>query len=445
MNWRAAAYLTLVGLRGQPLGANYYRYQEEDRKGIPAETTRGLLIKLLEHCQRNVPYYASIIAQQGDWYRDDPEEYLRRFPLLTKSLIREKRELLTSTDLKRRKWYRNTSGGSTGEPVILIQDREYAARIGAITLLFSHLVGGELGELEVNLWASLRDIRTGTESWRARLVRSLIRSEYLNATEMTPESMRAYIGYVNQERPKLIIGYVNSLHELACFAEQVGMEVIPQSAIISTAGTLSPMVREKIETVFKCRVYDRYGSREVGDIAFERPGFTGLWVAPWGNYIEILDDKGNPVPEGTEGNIAITSLTNYAMPLIRYMIGDMGILAPDSTPRPENSQLLLAVTGRLLDYFRSPNGTYIHTSFFIMLLFFRDWIKQYQVIQKDYLQIVIRFVLKDQEPTESELLEIKSNIRKEMGEDCSIDIEFVDHIAASPSGKYRYTICEIDG
>ena len=52
-------------------------------------------------------------------------------------------------------------------------------------------------------------------------------------------------------------------------------------------------------------------------------------MAPWGNFVEIVDDAGRPVPPGTEGNIVVTCLTNYAMPLLRYRLGDFAELGSD--------------------------------------------------------------------------------------------------------------------
>ncbi|NEO66467.1 MAG: phenylacetate--CoA ligase family protein, partial [Moorea sp. SIO4G2] len=107
------------------------------------------------------------------------------------------------------------------------------------------------------------------------------------------------------------------------------------------------------ESVFKCQVFNRYGSREVGDIACELPGKEGLWAAPWGSYIEIVYENNNPLPTGVEGNILITNLTNYAMPLIRYKIGDRGTLLVNEPSR----QIFKEVSGRSTDMFKRQDGT----------------------------------------------------------------------------------------
>ena len=99
MNLRQSLYFTLVRLRGQPLGMYYRRYLREEQHGIPADTIKRLLVQLLTHCQQSVPYYAEIMDRLGGDYRKDPQAYLRRFPILTKDLLRTRFEDLKSSDL----------------------------------------------------------------------------------------------------------------------------------------------------------------------------------------------------------------------------------------------------------------------------------------------------------------------------------------------------------
>jgi phenylacetate-CoA ligase len=444
MNLRQAAYFALVGLRGQALGNHYKRILREDQDGIPPDTTKRLLIQLLTHCKQSVPYYAEVIREMGDSFCEDPEGYLRRFPILTKDTIRSHFDELKSNDLVRRKWYLNTTGGSTGEPVQFIQDWEYAARSGAITLLFSKLAGREIGESEVRIWGSLRDITGSTEGLRTQLVNKLTNTTFLSVFRLTPSNMREYIGTLNTTRPNLIVGYAGAMYELAKFAEGEGLEVAPQAAIITSAVTLYPFMRDTIERVFQCRVFNRYGSREVGDIACERPGLEGLWVAPWGNYVEIVDREGNRLPDGTEGEILVTSLTNFAMPLVRYRIGDRGVLScAKDNDRRWHGQILERFLGRTYDMFINKHGTLVEGGHFMALLYFRDWISKYQVIQESHSRILFRIVKSDSDHPQAELDEISAKTRFIMNDDCEVAFEFVDEIVPSNSGKHRFIISEI--
>jgi len=424
------------------LGAHYKRFLREAREGIAPETTRKLLIRLLTHCQQSVPYYAQIMKERGESYKEDPEEYLRSFPILTKELIRNNFDALKSSDLPKRKWYFNTSGGSTGEPARFIQDWDYAARAGAIKLLFSKFAADkEIGESEIVFWGAERDITGSKNRLAAQFMTALANTTILSVFRLEPEMIRDYIRILNKKKPRLITGYASSMHEMARAAERSNLYVDPQHAIITSAGTLYPFMRETVERVFQCKIYDRYGSREVGDIACERPGHEGYWVAPWGNYLEIVDEHNNRVTDGTRGEILVTSLSNYSMPLIRYQIGDRGVLSPSSK---ENSQILAEILGRTYDVFINRTGSAIEAGYFMPLLYFRDWIAKYQVVQKSPACILFRIVRSAASFSQTELDDISVGAKKIMHDNyCEVLFEFVDEIPTCNSGKFRFIMSEV--
>jgi phenylacetate-CoA ligase len=315
----------------------------------------------------------------------------------------------------------------------------------ALTLLYSKLIGKDFGEREIQLWGSTRDILVNRQTLSARLVSFLYNVLLLDVFRMTLPQMERYLAILNREQPRLILAYAQPLYELARFAEQRQIAVNRQMAIMTSAGMLFPFMRETIERVFQCRIYNRYGCREVGDIACERPGMDGLWVAPWGNFLEIVDDDGNPVSDGQEGNILLTCLTNYAMPLVRYSILDRGYLLPrEKIPAHISGQVLGDITGRTLDSFRKRDATVITPNYFTQLLYFRPWINKFQVVQKDYEHIVYRFVKTGFDCPQQELNELLAKTRLVMGEGCRVDFEFVSDIPVSGSGKYRFYLSELD-
>jgi phenylacetate-CoA ligase len=444
MNIRKWLFFTQARIRGRKLGRYYEHYVREYHAGIPSDTTRKLLIQLLEHCQKSVPYYREIITWLGNSFYEDPEEYLKNFPILTKDIIRKNFNELKSVDLARRKWYFNSSGGSTGEPVRFIQDLEFNSRVRAVEYFFSRLAGREPGEPEVLLWGSPNDILQVQETWQSRWANKLTNTNFINTFRWTPEKMHEALTILNNKLPKLIVSYVEPIYELARLAERERLPVAPQRAIITSAGTLQPYMREKIEHTFQCKVYNRYGCREVGGIACERPGKNGLWVAPWSNFIEIVDDQKNRVQDGIEGEILVTSLTNYAMPFIRYRIEDCGtLLQVRNDSRRDFGQVLEAVTGRTNGIFRARNGTLVSPGYFTSMLCDREWIRKYQVIQKSFTHFVFRIAKSDSNYQRDELDEIIANTKLALGSDCEVDFEFVDEISTSGSGKFEYTICEL--
>ena len=447
MSIRQALFFGYKHMKGSALPAIYENLLRQDRAGVAPDTTKELIVRLLMHCQRSVPYYAEIMREIGDDFADDPETYLLKLPLLTKEKIRTHYAQLTSLDLNQRKWYYNTSGGTTGEPVKLIQDRDHGDRGNALQQFYSTWAGAEIGDSKVYVWGSERDI-LGTslpekvKKWGTNL---LLRQTYLNAFHMTPEKMRAFINILNTQRPKLIIAYVDSMFELARFIQREKIAVSPQSSIITSAGTLTPFARETIEEVFQCKVFDRYGSREVNDIAGECAAHTGLHVFPWGCYVEIVDGEGKRLPAGREGNIVVTCLSNYAMPLVRYQIGDRGVLSADANCAcGRRGQMFERISGRNDDIFKMENGTQVNGGYVSVLLYFRPWVLKYQIIQKSYSSILFRIKKTEEDCDPEELADITKKVRTLMGENCQVDFEFVDDIPNSLSGKFRYTISEVN-
>jgi phenylacetate-CoA ligase len=444
MNLRRAAFFGLATMRGRRYPRLYHEYLHRDAADAYDGVTRALLGRLLTHAYRRVPYYT---AQFNHVFRDtpsgrDPFHDLPRLPILTKDILRERYNDLQARDVDRRGWHVNRSGGTTGEPVRLVQDPRLDDTVRATNLFYSHQVGGLVGAGEVRLWGSERDLYEGTIGLRAKLTNALSNVIYLNAFRMTPDDMRRYIDIINRRRPPLIVAYSQAIYELARFARETGAAVVPQRVIISSSNPLYPFMRETVESVFGCRVYNRYGSREVGDMACERPGVDGLWVAPWANYLEIVDDEGRPAPAGVEGNILVTSLSNYAMPLIRYQIGDQGVMAPAGERHGDDVQILASVTGRITDNFRTKNGGAVPGIYFIhmvgVVLDAGD-IRQFQFVQTELDAITVRIVESEARRGKVDTEVVRDAIRRVMGDSCRVTFELVDEIEPAASGKHQYT------
>ena len=217
---------------------------------------------------------------------------------------------------------------------------------------------------------------------------------------------------------------------------------------MSAAGTLHDVQRELIERVFGAPVFNRYGSREVGDMACECDQHRGLHVSTPTHYIEIVRDGGTAARPGEIGEVLVTLLTNFAMPLIRYRIGDLAAWSEEPCTCGRAWPLLKSVVGRVTDTFLTAKGTRIHGEYFTHLFYFRDWIRQFQVVQVGYDEILLKVVLKDgmlnlPESKKYEVQEIEQKTRLVMGPACRIDWQVTSEISPTASGKRRYTISKV--
>lgn len=400
------------------------------------------LRKLLLHAYHNVHYYIEIL--EGIGIVENDKVNLSKFgeiPILTKETIREHQKKLISKDYITRKWYYNSSGGSTGEPTRFVQDDLYD-RWGSATFYYYYkdILGiDEPNVKKIILWGSERDLFQGSVGWNKKIAHWLTNTVFLNSFRMTEEDMKRYIETINSYKPDLIRGYAGSLYELCKYAERKDIKVYTPKLVVSSAEMLNDEIREKIETVFETKVYDYYGSREINNIAGEcKEGL--MHILSFHNYFEVLDNHNQPVKEGEEGKVIVTNLHNYSMPFIRYDIGDMAVLGPSECRCGNPLPTLRKITGRITEHLIREDGTIISGSALTLTFNLKDWVKTFQIIQEDYKKVRILIVLKDN-VKELEKKEIEDRMKLLMGEDCQVIWEFVDDIPQTQTGKYLYIRC----
>lgn len=434
---RGEAYLLFHRATGSRLGSHYREFLRQDRERSYPEPG-ALLGQTLEHAVATVPHYRGIVSPEQA--REDPLGALAGFPLLSRDVVRDSwREMLCEHG-DRDKWIENTSGGSTGEPVKLLQNPEHLALTVAAREVYSTWAGGGLGEPELYIWGSEKDLEGSAEA-RNRFGNRLLRRTLLNAFLLTEETIEAILAQLQSGPPHLVIAYAQAGYEVARFASRKGIAVPRQRGMIATAGTLYDFMREQMEETFGCRVLNRYGSRETGDMAGECEHRTGLHVLPWTCHVEVVGADGEPVGPGEEGEIAVTGFTNRAMPLIRYLIGDRARLPEREIPCPcgRRTQMLAEVTGRSVDTFLGPDGQMVDGEYFTHLMYFRPWLRQFQVVQRAPAEVVFRVACETEMPA-ADREEIVAKTRSVLGEGCAVEFEQVETIEPSASGKLRYTI-----
>jgi phenylacetate-CoA ligase len=254
--------------------------------------------------------------------------------------------------------------------------------------------------------------------------------------------MQNYAKVIQHVRPVIIEAYAESIYELARYINAERIKLPRVRSVVTSAGTLYPFIREEVMRAFNCPVLNRYGSREVGNLAGEREAGAGMEVFTYTHFVEVVDQAGEACGPGDEGDVLVTCLTNYAMPIIRYRIGDRAVVGSMVTTPTPSVERLTTVTGRITDAFVREDGSTIPGNFFIHfvgVVHNSGWLKQTQIIQQDYNIVVVKIVT-SATPPDGALEEIRSSLQRIMGSACQVAFEFVDAIPKLPSGKYRYTV-----
>jgi phenylacetate-CoA ligase len=398
------------------------------------------LKSLILHAYRYVAYYHRIFDEVGVVVNG--EVNLSRFesiPILTKEIIRKYPQELISRDYRKRRWSHNSSGGSTGEPIHLMQDYTYRKWGDAsFQYWYKSILGiDEARARKVVLWGSMRDLLTGKEDWKVRLANWASNTIFLNSFRMTEEEMKRYIRVINDYKPELVRGYATSLYELCRYARKSGMQLYTPRAVVSTADMLLPEMRTSIEDQFGTKVYNFYGSRETNNLAGECK--NGLMhVLGFHNYVEVVNAQDKAVKEGEEGRIVVTNLHNYVMPLIRYEIGDMAKIGPMLCGCGSILPTLNGLEGRISDYFIKEDGTLVSPHAIINRLRQISRVQKFQIIQEDYESIRV-VIVPNGEPQERDKMTFEKSIQNILSKDCKVTWDFVTDITQTPQGKHRYT------
>ena len=448
-NWRKPVIFALLYLTGSriPHNLKYIKRSEyrsfEELKRIQQKKLKSLL----SHAYRNVPYYtktledAKIVNENGEVQLEN----FRNVPILTKDIIRDHFEDLKSKDpnYKKRKPYLNSSGGSTGEPIDFIQDKVYREWNFANKIYYKTFVDQQIGDKEFRLWGSERDLLYGKETLKKRLHDWLYNRVELNALKLSPDTLKEYLARINKEKPSWIETYALSMYEFAKFIKENNLHVHSPKGILLSAETPHQEMKDLIEEVFRTRVFNRYGSREAGDMACSCEKKEGLHLNMINHYIEILDENLEHCNPGEMGQLYVTTLNNYSMPLIRYYIGDTAIPAEnEQCSCGRGAPLIKDVLGKQASVFKRKDGSRFSGASFVVMMFFKSWIKRFQIVQKDYDLMEIYIILNKQQ-NEKDMEDIELKIKKIMGEDCKVRFDFVDEIKPTKSGKYLYAFSEI--
>ncbi len=403
--------------------------------------------KVIKHAYKNTTYYRSEFNRNEflskNFFQINSLSDMQYIPILSKKIIKKNKTAMTSNDHLDRKSFENSSGGSTGKPVHIIQDKLFQDNNLASQILGRSWTEMDIFDSVAMLWGADRDLLIGRKPIKAKIIDLLLNQKTFNLFLMNKNDMRNFINYLNKKKPKLIHGYVQSLNEMCNYIINNNIHVEKQNAVLLSAGTVNNEERELIESTFNCKSYSNYGSREAGAIASQCSKSRGLHEFSHNIYIEIVDDNGNLCQPGEEGEILITTLHNYSMPLIRYKIGDIGSLQPyKACSCGINYRKLNEIKGRKSDIFINIKKEKIDGAYFTHMMKNLKGFDEYQFIQNDYDEIEVNLV-KNELFNEDIYNEIKNIIITVMGNDCKISLNEVEKIKKTKSGKFLFTISKI--
>ncbi len=450
INWRGKAVRAALACTRNPIMKHLQTMQHleslprDKLKTYQQEKLTSLLLAAWQH----VPYYRELLGKHGivDTSGKINLENFSSLPPLTKTILNERRETLCNTEISACRRYANSSGGSTGEPVEFFQDDAYRSWNIANKIYYKTFSGQEIGDRELRLWGASRDLAIYEHEPNTRIRDWFYNRIDLDTSVFSEAEFTDYRRIINHYRPTWIEAYTESAYEFSKYLNRHNVSIFSPRALVCCSETLYAPMKDEIRRAFGCPVLNRYGSREVGDMACSCVEDQGLHVSVWNHVVEILDDAMLPAAPGTLGRVYVTALNNVCMPFIRYDIGDIARAAPDSIcPCGRTTPVIADIIGRETSLLQSKNGTFVDVAYVTGLLFNSDMIRQYQVVQLDHTDVLFRIIALNKTKT-GDLHELQEQLsrylRKHLGSDCGIRFDYVDKIEPTKSGKFQHIVRE---
>lgn len=383
---------------------------------------------MIKHAYKNTEFYHHKFKAAGIYPNDiNSLDDFSKIPFTTKD---ELRKYSTSTFLAHGTNLNNCiireTSGSTGIPTKVVYD-EVANDFSKAVNLRSHIENG----LKIRTkWAVFGDPHHFPKKKLFQHL-NIYNPEYISIFD----NIDKQIDDLKEINPELIGGYSSSIRLLADAVDKGNIQEINPKIVIGTSELLDKETRKYINSVFDVKMIDHYGCVELNRTAWECQEHSGYHMDIDSVVIEFIKEMEN-VSNGEKGEITYTGLYNYAMPLIRYKIGDIGIPSEDICPCGRSFPLIKSIEGRKDSFMITQDGRTFSPIIWTLIMRRIPGIKQFKAIQEKKNLVKI-LVVKNGNFSQNTVMNIESRVKEVMGSNLKVIVDIVESIPKDKSGKIR--------
>ena len=431
------------------------------------EETLGKLNPLLAHAIESVPYYRSRLSDIGPQDGLRTLEDIRQLPITTKAdFAAFFPDGVTSSKKEHLPWrYRSTSG--TIDRLVVLHDYKKrdivrASQLLALNSTTGYMLGEKFQEIPPDV---CRNVCGATDSIEPSVyryfadsvtrladpdvqadLRGLVERQLLYRQQtlpsfngrglaQEPSLLDEYIRQIRRYRPAVLKALPAYLYVLALHILDGGIRPPRIDRGISPmGGSVSPYMKKVIERAFECGVHEDYGSAELGAIAAECGAKSGLHPFSSLFHVEVIRN-GVPVQPGETGRILITDLYNYAMPFIRYNIGDVGVVHSGRCSCGMTTNRL-DIQGRSRDCIVSDTGRLVTPDEVTDRILSVPGVLGFQLIVNESGEADLKVV--PRRGRSPNLLDVQGLVADLVGQGLQIRTQVVPTIGPEVSGKFRF-------
>lgn len=387
------------------------------------------LKNLLEHATQNTSFYREFVGKE-----------LTSFPVVNKNILNENREMVCVPidkipEQEGDSVHVQRTSGSTGTPFAVPQDTRKRNRRVAELKYFNALVGFKSHEklAQCRIWTKWHS-KSKWQSFKENIIP-------VNIATMDDDDIKNLIETVKKNRVFAIRAYASWYDALVKYLEDGKGNIADLKSVkvcISISEALNEYTREKMLELAGIPIVEAYADEEAGMLAQQLIGDNNYYLNHSGYIFEFLKlEEDTPAEPGELARIVITDLFNYAFPLIRYDTGDTAIYQ-NGNETSKGWPYISKLYGRRLDLVYDTQGKPVHPMNFARVLKNLPGIIQWQFIQKNEKQYIVRLNLESESSVDDKINEI----REILGADADISVEFVNDIPVLASGKRKPVICE---
>ena len=249
------------------------------------------------------------------------------------------------------------------------------------------------------------------------------------------EPPRCWAQQLARHQPEVVVACASTLHALAEAVETQGLEVRPPRIIISDGDTLTPATRRLVHRVLRTAPVDVFGLVEVSNFAWECEQRDGFHISADSHIVEVA------APPGEVGEVIVTGLGMWTMPIIRYETGDMAEAACRACRCGRTLPILGRLYGRVTDSVLMPNGQRLYWPYFHEILGGYSELYQWQVVQDHLHRVRVKLVIRHDR--DGLLGRIRNNLRMAIPAEVDLVLERVEKIATRPGEKTREIVSRV--
>jgi phenylacetate-CoA ligase len=399
------------------------------------------LRRVVQDARQRVPFYRRRLNCVAESFPDSMDQW-RSLPLLTRFDIQSVGADLHSTapPLNHHPIGVKYTSGSTGIPVAVLSTpatesmwramtlrdhlwhgRDFSKKLGAIRW-FDNGIGSPPAGSRVDNWGTAtKQIATGP-------------CAMLSIQSTTAEQL----DWLLAERPDYLLSYPSAIENLLHYYQQNYAEGDLKFTEVRTFGeVLSPRCRRLCESVWQSRLADLYSSEEVGYIALQCAETKTYHSMSEDLIVEVIDADGEACPPGEVGRVVITTLNNYASPLLRYEIGDYAQVG-DACRCGRGLPVIERIWGRSRNMFTLPSGETLWPSFQFQAGDGMETlpVRQFQAVQTTTKHVEVSLVTMRALSRDEEDL-IRASLLTSLRYPFSVSFNYVECIPRSPTGKFE--------